>query len=111
MIDEKHVYVLIGNRIKELRDKKFSQEELAKAIGVSRASIANYESGKQAIYISDLYKIADVLEVDIASLLPSIDQIRLQSAEEKLEEVTNIGETARKELEDFIKNTQGGDAS
>ena len=108
MINEKHVYVLIGKRIKELRDKKFSQEELAKSIGVSRASIANYESGKQAIYISDLYKIAAVLEVDIASLLPSIDQIRLQSPEQKLAEVENLGENARKELEEFIKNPKGG---
>ncbi len=108
MIDEKLVYVRIGERIKELRDKTFSQEELAKAIDVSRASIANYESGKQSIYISDLYKIADVLKVDISTLLPSTEQVRLQSPEQKLEEVENLGENARKGLEEFIKNPKGG---
>ncbi len=111
MIDENRVYVLIGNRIKELRDKKFSQEELARKIGVSRASIANYESGKQAIYISDLYKIADVLNVDIRGLLPSVDEIRSKSPEKILEQAENLDDKAKRQLEEFIKKAQGGDSS
>jgi transcriptional regulator with XRE-family HTH domain len=118
MINENLVYVLIGKKIKDLReksssqeDKSFSQEKLAESISVSRASIANYESGKQSIYISDLYKIADVLNVEINSLLPSLDETRLKSPEKIIEQSENINEKTKKELENFIKKTEGGDSS
>ncbi len=111
MVDENLVYILIGKRIKELRGENFSQEKLAELIKVSRASIANYESGKQAIYISDLYKIADVLNVEINKLLPSIDEIRSKSPEKILEQAKNLAEKEKRELEEFIKKAQGGGSS
>ena len=104
MIDEKKVYEHIGLKIKELRDKEnFSQEVLAEKIKVSRASIANYESGKQSIYISDLYKIADEFSVDITELLPSIEIVKEPTLEEALGKFSKLSESEKSELIEWIK--------
>ncbi len=105
MIHEDLIYEIIGRRIKEFRDKaNFTQEVLAKKTGVSRASIANYESGKQAIYISDLYKIADCLGIGIERILPSLEEIKTKSSPEKLlEKAKNLNRHEKKELKEFIE--------
>lgn len=104
MIDEVLIYVYIGSKIKEFRDKAdFTQESLAGAIGVSRASIANYESGKQSIYISDLYKIADALNIEIKELLPPLQEIKTKSLPERqLREAKNLTDKEKKEIAELI---------
>lgn len=101
MIDEDFIYVLIGKKIKEKRlDAVKSQAELAEAINVSRASLANYESGNTAIYISDLYLIAEQLGKDIYDFLPSIDEIRSATLPEKL--LGELDDKKKQEIMDFL---------
>lgn len=60
----------IGGRIKTLRrDNNLSQRQLADAIGLSRVSISNIELGKQRLVLDLLYRIAEVLDVNICTLL------------------------------------------
>ena len=47
-----------------------SQEAFAKAVGLSRTSITNIESGRQPISLHTLYFMADILGVEPADLLP-----------------------------------------
>jgi len=54
--------VQIGQRIVELRKRKhFSQEDLAKLVGISRPSLTQIELGKRSLNIMELQKIAQVL--------------------------------------------------
>lgn len=54
--------VQIGQRIMELRKRKqFSQEDLAKLVGLSRPSLTQVELGKRSLNIIELQKFAQVL--------------------------------------------------
>lgn len=60
----------MGNKIKECRKKRgVSQEELAKQIGVKRAVISKYETGKISPRLDMVQKIARALGVSIDELL------------------------------------------
>ena len=50
---------------------KMSQDELAKQIGVNRATLSKYENGQIEPSISQLEKIAEVLDVSLFNLLPT----------------------------------------
>ena len=55
----------------ELRKNKFTQEELAKKIGLSRQALSNIETGKSVPSLKTVVKIAQALDVPIESLLDS----------------------------------------
>lgn len=58
--------VQIGQRIIELRKRKqFSQEDLAKMVGISRPSLTQIELGKRSLNIMELQKFAHVLGFSI----------------------------------------------
>jgi len=60
----------IGNNIKQFRElKNFSQEYVAQELGVSQASYARIENGTVIPKIDRLQRIAEILEVDMSTLL------------------------------------------
>lgn len=62
----------LGEAIKKARqNRKLSQEAVAKAAGMARTSVSNIEKGNQGLSVEALYAIADALDVEAASLLPS----------------------------------------
>ena len=71
------LYRDVGRAIGLLRNRrkpKMSQKELAEAIGISRASVANIERGHHRIQLHILYDIATALEVEPHDLLPHPEQ-------------------------------------
>lgn len=68
-IDARHVSlgVVIAARRNELRLK---QQELADAIGVSRTTLANMETGRQSIPIDRVRPLAAALQMDVGDFLP-----------------------------------------
>lgn len=59
-----------GENLRILRlDKKLGQNELAKALGLSNASISYWENGKQEPSASALFKLAQFFDVSIDFLL------------------------------------------
>ncbi len=57
----------IGKMIKNLRmNKGISQEKLAEMLGINKASIANYETGKRSLTIDKLEELLKCLETTIA---------------------------------------------
>lgn len=67
MID---VYEKIGRNIKLYRKrKKFTQTDLAEMMNLKRASIANYENGKQKIPVHVLIDISKVLSCSLQLML------------------------------------------
>lgn len=57
---------ILGRRITELREsRKMTQEELAKKLNISRASLSHYEKNRREPDYETLQKIADYFQVSI----------------------------------------------
>ena len=69
--------LVLGKRLSDLRKEKgLSQEALANKLGISKASISCYESGKKKPTYERLTEIAYVLEVDVNYFLGTNYQIK-----------------------------------
>lgn len=51
------------------RQMEVSQRELAQRMGVTRNTIANFESGRRAVRLADFLMIANALNIDPIALL------------------------------------------
>ena len=64
------IYEEVGRNIRRYRDgARRTQEQVAAAIGVSRASLANIEVGRQRVQLHHLYAIAAALDLDSPAVL------------------------------------------
>ena len=62
----KPISEIISPRLRPLRkQKRLSQEELGKMIGVTKGTISTYESGDREPPLKTLIKIADALDVSL----------------------------------------------
>jgi transcriptional regulator with XRE-family HTH domain len=72
---KEQIYEMLGRSIASRRKTSgISQQALADSLGLSRASIANIERGKQAVQLHLIFKIAAVLRVDVLELIPATSQ-------------------------------------
>jgi transcriptional regulator with XRE-family HTH domain len=70
-IDEDLLYREVGARLREQRMLVgLTQERLAERSGISRASIAIIERGKQRSPLHVLYRLCAALDIETASLIP-----------------------------------------
>ena len=66
----------VGSKISHLRkENKYTQKELAIAVGYSTQHIGLIETGRDKPSIDILYQICAILKCDIFDLLPSIKDI------------------------------------
>jgi transcriptional regulator with XRE-family HTH domain len=71
---EQALYRAVGERIRAARERqtaRLSQAALAEKLEVSRASIVNIEAGRQHAPLFLLWRIAEHLDVELLSLIPS----------------------------------------
>lgn len=68
-----NIYPELGRRIKKYRKSEdITQNQLAAQIGISRASLANIEAGRQQVLVHHLFGIAQALNIDsLDKLLPT----------------------------------------
>ena len=60
----------IGNNIKQIRElKNYTQDYVASELGVSQSTYARIEKGTIVPKIDKLQRIAEILEVDMSTLL------------------------------------------
>lgn len=65
------LYKQLGTIIKNRRRALgLTQELLANRLGISRASLANVETGRQRVLVHQLYRFAEQFGVSVATLLP-----------------------------------------
>ena len=70
-INENLLYTELGARLKVRRQLiGLTQEELSERSGVSRASIAIIERGRQRSPLHVIYKLCTALDIETATLLP-----------------------------------------
>ncbi len=68
-MNEKKLFAVFGKRIQELRKQKgWSQDRLAEAIGRTRDAVSNMERGVNGTHIKIAYGIAEALGVPLADL-------------------------------------------
>lgn len=57
---------IIGTKLKTLRKgRKLTQQELSEKLGLSRATISNYEVGRRSPHLSDLRRFAEFFGVGL----------------------------------------------
>lgn len=94
--------MMIGERIKSLREeRKITQQELARYLGVSQKTISNYENGERSPDPNTLRKIADYFDVTVDYLLGRSNHRQLTRKDER--DIEKIIEETRQRIE----NTEG----
>ena len=64
-MDAERIYKNLGFRIRSLRKSLgLTQDQLAKQVGISRASLANIERGKQQVLVHHLFALASGLQLE-----------------------------------------------
>lgn len=66
------VYQALGANIAARREAlSLTQAEVAQKIGLSRASLANIEAGRQTVALHYVYALTEALGLELAELLPA----------------------------------------
>lgn len=111
---EKEWDSIMGSRIKKLREeRRMTQEELGKILGVQKSAVAKYENGKVSnMKRSSIKKLADFFGVSSAYILGYSEQQILKqaikvdtlSAEEisLVEAIRSMTDEEVKELSNFV---------
>lgn len=99
------LYAAVGFRITRIRKARgLTQEFLARAVGLTRSSIANTETGRQRIPLHVLLAIAQALGVDMIDLLdtgrelPSLANLLPDNAHKVIEDTLGDIEVVRRSL-------------
>ena len=106
--DSERLYELVGQKVeRQRREARLSQTQLAERCGLARGSIANIESGNQRPTLHTLWSLADALQVDMRSFLPSPDEFRMSKASATRPKITErlakaAGES-RNQITSFIE--------
>lgn len=71
-MSEMQLYKQLGKAVAKRRDDLgLKQDEVAKAIGLARASLANIENGRQRILVHQLFRLVTALKLNsITDLVP-----------------------------------------
>lgn len=70
-----NAYEKIGRKLQEAREEAgLSQEELARKIGCTQASLSNYELGKRRLYLADLQRIGRIIGKPITYFLEDVEE-------------------------------------
>lgn len=82
----------VGNRLLELRKEKgLKQDEVAQAVGITRASLSYYEKGERSVDIEVLYKLSNYYNVSIDYLFGLSDKTPPKRDFETNTEMSSIG--------------------
>ncbi len=97
-----------GERIAELREKHgLTQEELAKILGIKRASLSHYEKNRRVPDYEVLNKIADYFQVTVDYLIGRTDDPNPLTAEHVEMFTQSLELSDEKILEKFTLTVDG----
>ena len=92
----------LGKRLKSLREKtRFTQEEIAKMLGVKRLVITNIENGTRKITVEELYFFSKIYGLSMEELYTGEDkEKRIAKFSRKFDELSI---KSQKEVLDFME--------
>jgi transcriptional regulator with XRE-family HTH domain len=71
------IHVAFGNAIRELRnERQLSQEALALEAKINRSYLSGIERGVRNISLTNIEKLADVLDLDVSEVFLRVKQLR-----------------------------------
>lgn len=91
----------IGSKLKNLRKgRKLTQQELADKMGVTRATVSNYEVGRRSPHISELKRFAEFFGVgiDYFGVVPADEMFDLLSRARDVFNSPNVSKEKKEEL-------------
>ncbi len=97
----RHVGALIKARRKRL---KITQEDLAARMGMSRAALANIETGRQNMLLHHLYRFAEMLGLKVTDLLPDPALLESTVEADELPLPENLSRTQRAQVARLIRD-------
>lgn len=103
------IYRIIGAGLAARRKKlRLKQAEVADQIGLTRASLANIERGRQKLMLHQIYKLATALDVDsITDLVPK--NYSFQQASGPLLLVgSDVNDAQKAQIEQYVRRKGGG---
>jgi transcriptional regulator with XRE-family HTH domain len=101
------IYPEIGALIRRRRKKlKLTQEQLAGHLGISRASVANMEIGRQKVLVHQIYALASALQVTPSDLLPSTQRLTGPSEWEALPLPDNLNSQQKEQITRLLSGPQ-----
>ena len=82
----------IGKMIQKAREERgWTQSDLAEKLNITQAALSNYELGKRRLYLSQIQKVAEILEKDlsffIAGELSEMKPLAPQTIAQRVERV------------------------
>lgn len=70
------LYEIIGEKLRQRRhDVGWSQAQVAKHLGVQRASVANFESGRQRFPLHLVYQYAEIIGISPLLVFPKPEEL------------------------------------
>jgi transcriptional regulator with XRE-family HTH domain len=100
--------VFVGGRVKERRKSlKLTQQDLAKALGLTFQQVQKYERGANRISASKLYKIGETLDISISYFFEGIDANESTPVEGFAEETIAYADTSIKDVMAFAGSEEG----
>lgn len=70
MISEKNIYILIGSRIKNIRESKgMTQQQISDICDFEKSTVSRIEAGRTNLTIKTLYKISQSLGVKMTEIV------------------------------------------
>jgi transcriptional regulator with XRE-family HTH domain len=100
-VDREHFYGVVGGRVRSQRRRKhLTQQQLADSVGLSRASIANIEGGRQKVLLHQIYELASALGVEPTALLPAA--LQRTDVNEMLSNIPGLSEDGREWIKKIV---------
>ena len=98
------LYKRLGTIIKERRRQLgLTQEHLSSQLGISRASLANVETGRQRVLVHQLYQLAEKLDVNVTSLLPDPEETKDLRSLDDLSFSENVSLEQRRQIARLLR--------
>jgi transcriptional regulator with XRE-family HTH domain len=91
----------IGHKLKTLRKgRKLTQEKAAEMLGITRATVSNYEVGRRSPHITELKRIADFYGVglDYFGIVPTDEVFDLISRAREVFQSDDVPKEKKDEL-------------
>ncbi|MBR1281330.1 helix-turn-helix transcriptional regulator [Bradyrhizobium sp. AUGA SZCCT0177] len=102
------IYRIVGAELAARRKKlRLKQAEVADQIGLTRASLANIESGRQKLMLHQVYKLATALKADsIMELVPASFSFEQASGPVRLVG-SEVNDVQKAQIEQFVRRKAG----
>lgn len=108
-MDESKIYAVLGKLVREHREGQgMSQQALAKRVGLSRASVANIENGRQRIPLHHLYRLAQALGVNAHTLLPDLNAFPSPTVERSINSSMQLSEREQADIAKVLTALESG---